>query len=72
VLIKQRDSIFSDLNIPDIKAVPADDFDAAIGQIATCKQGRVHAAPSWAKMPHLDAQLTEPCWAGEMRMQMSS
>jgi hypothetical protein len=39
-----------------IEAVSADDLDVAIGQKPVCNQGRFHAAPSWAKTPHPDAQ----------------
>jgi hypothetical protein len=47
VLIKERNSIFFDMNIADyIQAVPADDFDAAIGQKKMCNQRMVHGAPS--------------------------
>src|SRR5208283_3706701 len=45
VRIWERDSICFDMNIGDyIEAVHADDFGAAIGQIAVCGPGRVHHA----------------------------
>src|SRR5271167_2021115 len=45
VRIWETDSICFDMNIADyIEAVHADDFSAAIGQIAVCEPGRVHHA----------------------------
>ena len=73
MLIKDRAGILLGTNVADyIQADPADDFDAAIGQIAMCDQGRFHAAPSWAKTPHPDAQLNRPFGRAEMRIKMSN